>query len=303
MRNNANRPAYRDHISAGITAATNRDGKRTVVVHQYLFRALRRYTRTIETEKDGIRYFLDSADEGVGLRVFIDGAFEENQMDDILRLLKDGTGRTIDGATFVDVGANIGTTTALATKRYGAAHVIAFEPEPRNFELLQMLVLANGLTGTVECYPVALSNANGDATMELSRVNAGDNRIRVGMPGAGADGEEDWRTASVRLAQLDDFDIDYSSVSLVWMDVQGHEGHVLAGSRRLLSSEVPVITEYDPYMLARAGGLDLFHSIVETNFRTVIDARTKNRLSASDARKLASTYDSPRSFTDLLLLH
>lgn len=42
-------------------------------------------------------------------------------------------------------------------------------------------------------------------------------------------------------------------VSLVWLDVQGHEGHFFLGARRLLSSGIPVVTELWPYAVLRSG--------------------------------------------------
>jgi len=47
-----------------------------------------------------------------------------------------------------------------------------------------------------------------------------------------------------------------NELGLVWLDVQGHEGEVLAGARTLLESRVPVVMEYSSGMLdadARAG--------------------------------------------------
>ena len=48
-------------------------------------------------------------------------------------------------------------------------------------------------------------------------------------------------------------------VGLAWIDVQGHEGHVLAGAEALLDSEVPIVCEYWPEGLGSAEGLDRFH--------------------------------------------
>ena len=106
----------------------------------------------------------------------------------------------------------------------------------------------------------------------------------------------------VPMLPLDSVKIDFSEVSIVWMDVQGHEGQVLAGAKKLLSSGVPILTEYMPYMLKEAGGLGLFHELVCAHFSRLIDCRREDALAVpiGNIRALAEEYQA--EFTDLLLL-
>ncbi len=54
------------------------------------------------------------------------------------------------GDVFLDAGANIGYFTVLAAASVGAhGHVYAFEPEPRNFQLLRYNVELNGFSSAV----------------------------------------------------------------------------------------------------------------------------------------------------------
>jgi hypothetical protein len=53
--------------------------------------------------------------------------------------------------------------------------------------------------------------------------------------------------------------ISAAEIDLVWMDVQGHEAHVLAGATCLAG--VPVVTEFWPFGLRRAGALARFHEL------------------------------------------
>lgn len=103
-------------------------------------------------------------------------------------------------------------------------------------------------------------------------------------------------------------EIDLDAVDLVWMDAQGHEGHVLAGARQLIARGIPVLTEYWPYGLRRAGGLDRFHALVADGYGTVIDL-CSNRdkppfaLPAARVAQLADRYSEEfTSYSDLLLL-
>ncbi|RPJ80913.1 MAG: hypothetical protein EHM18_17695, partial [Acidobacteria bacterium] len=40
---------------------------------------------------------------------------------------------------------------------------------------------------------------------------------------------------------------------LVWVDIQGHEGHFLRGAQSLLRRGVPIVTEFWPYAIERSG--------------------------------------------------
>lgn len=53
-------------------------------------------------------------------------------------------------------------------------------------------------------------------------------------------------------------------ITLVWMDVQGHEGHVLGGGKDLFSTGVPLVTEVWPYGIHRSGGtVEAFCSLTQ----------------------------------------
>ena len=70
--------------------------------------------------------------------------------------LEPGTRRVLSkllvpGATFVDIGAHIGLLTLAGARAVGASgKVLAIEPVPLSFELLQRSLTINGLAGRVE---------------------------------------------------------------------------------------------------------------------------------------------------------
>lgn len=158
----------------------------------------------------------------------------------------------------IDVGANIGTV-ALSLIRDGVVgHVLAVEPDPANYRLLQRNVAQNGMAGKIDCRQVALSDQAGELLLEQSIDNMGDHRIRVGRPDVPSELGEDQRPVThVPALTLDELlgreGIAPTDVRLVWMDVQGHEGHVLRGASSLLVQGVPIATELWPYGLRRSG--------------------------------------------------
>jgi len=288
-------------------------GQRSGIGRGYLFDALSRFTPSIAVDTDGLRLYVNTRDKEVSRHTFIAGAYERVLLARAMQELRKAgiCGDDLEGRGFLDIGSNIGSATCLSLIQHGAGESWAFEPAPGNLGLLRQNVLANGLTDRVHIHPVALSDEDGTVTLELSATNFGDHRVRVERPNGGAHPallEEDRRsTFDVQARRLDSLveegSIDLGSLGLVWIDVQGHEGHVFAGATKLLASDVPIVCEYWPYGLERAGGLERFDSLVAEARSRFIDLATPSapvlptkRLSALRGQYAGLTY------TDLLLL-
>jgi FkbM family methyltransferase len=184
----------------------------------------------------------------------------------------------------LDIGANIGTTTVVALTRGLFPEVVACEPDPGNLEVLQQNIAANQLSERVRVLPYAISDADTTVTLELSPDNLGDNRVRVA--GAPTDAptalaETRWTTIPVAARRLDsliaDGSIALDRVGLVWMDVQGHEAHVLRGANQLLALGLPLVMEFWPYGLRRAGGLEALQAMLQEHYTHVIDLGAARR--------------------------
>src|SRR5437870_2877368 len=81
------------------------------------------------------------------------------------------------GDVVLDIGAHIGYYTTLLSQLVGVhGKVVAFEPDPTNFTLLQQNVARIACTN-VTLYNLALSDRNGTVALYLSADNAGDHRI------------------------------------------------------------------------------------------------------------------------------
>ena len=90
-------------------------------------------------------------------------------------------------------------------------------------------------------------------------------------------------------------------LGLVWIDAQGHEGHILTGARSLHGADVPVLIEFWPYGLERAGGTEMLVETVGASFATVIDMGDGSELPARRLAELLGRYRGTED-TDLLLL-
>lgn len=300
------------HAANALRWVLNFRGQRAAIGRRYVFDALSRVTPSVAVDTDGLRLYVSTSDQEVSRAIFAGGAYEREQFPPLMDALqRAGVGAGIEGRGFLDIGGNIGSATCLALSRYGAAEAWIFEPSPANVRLLRQNMLANGFENRVHVHAVALSDHDGTATFELSDNSWGDNRVRVeranGNGGPGLAGETQRRTIEVPARRLDslvdDGSIDLGSVGLAWIDVQGHEAHVLAGAANLMASNVPIITEYWPYGLNRAGGLERFHTLIAGSRPRFIDLATPDaKVLPIDQLAALHTRYAGMTYTDLLLL-
>ena len=184
---------------------------------------------------------LDPDDTVVSLRLCQEGSFEHFETELALREVNEGD-------VVVDVGANIGYYTLLFARRVGpAGHVYAFEPDPRNFDLLRRNVLQNGYAN-VTCVPCAVSARSGSVRLFRNAGNRGDHRIY--------DSHDGREAIDLACIALDDYFRDNPRpINFMKMDIQGAEAQALAGMRRLLgrSPEVRMMTEFWPRGISLCG--------------------------------------------------
>ena len=153
------------------------------------------------------------------------------------------------GAVFLDLGANIGYYTVLASRACGpAGSVIAFEPEPGNYELLERNIALNGLSN-VTAVQAAASDRSGTTQLFLSDDNQGDHRLYRN------DGRE--RSVDVPMVALDEWFANRSPrLDVVKMDTQGFEAQIVRGMHGLIEANrahLHVIVEFWPFGLQGAG--------------------------------------------------
>jgi FkbM family methyltransferase len=290
---------------AWTAAAINYRGARRPVFRGVVFDLLGRTAQGIAVDGPDGWYFVPTRD-WVGRSTFMYGSFDSDAMRTAVEIIEHMTGNhPIANLTFLDVGANIGTSTVLAFRRFHAYDAVAFEPHPKNFRFLRCNLVANDISEKTRPVQSALSDRCGSIHLQVSSDNSGDHRVRLDQaPGLGD-------SIDVPVTTLDragsDLDLDYDRIGLAWIDIQGHEGHMLAGASSLLARGTPTVVEYSPLLLRQAGGFELFHSLVADHYRTVIDVRGTVRrgdvqqVRAQDVAQFAACY-SGENYTDLVLL-
>jgi len=197
---------------------------------------------TVEVETMFARLLLDERDEWITPTLIATSGWEPGHT----ALL----GKRIQPAmTVIDGGAHVGYFTCQAASLAGPRGlVLAFEPAPRNFQLLQVNVWRNGFTNVL-CFPWALGAEPGLAELRLSATNTGDHTLHAG--------DSSRSSVRVHVAALDRVLAIRPPVDVVKLDLQGSEEAAMRGMERLLadSPHVLVTVEFSPPS-ARAAGSD-----------------------------------------------
>jgi FkbM family methyltransferase len=269
------------------------------------------FTPIVAVDAEGTRFLLSTSDDNVTPPLFVKRSRGEirslRRAMPALALL----GLRKVGGTLIDVGANIGTTTISALLEHGFDAAVACEPEPRNLRLLELNLVANDIERKVTVCPVAAGDSDRDVEFLISEHESGLHEVRpAGRPAPGWP-QDSYRSGSVEQVSLDTLAargvFDPEDITLVWMDVQGHEGQVLRGGELLTERGVPLVIEVDPGALKRHGGLGHMKEILRRRYTHFVPLRRKpdqpfvvepvSRLARVIERLLAQG-----RYTDLLLV-
>lgn len=156
------------------------------------------------------------------------------------------------GDCFVDIGANLGMLSLLASSRVGATgKVYAFEPNPRMVERLQRTIEHNQI-GNIDVVHAAISDQPGNAELHVYGGHPG----WGSLSDTGPQGCEVTTSYKVELQSGDDLlaNSDERQSMVMKIDVEGHEVPVLRSLQKTLTSRWPLVfCEVVDAHLQRAG--------------------------------------------------
>jgi FkbM family methyltransferase len=172
------------------------------------------------------------------------------------------------GDCVIDAGANFGWYTVVCARAVGAAgRVIAFEPEPVNFDLLRENVRANNVEDQVSLFSLALLDSEKTVSLALSARNLGDHQICFER--------DDLRDVVSVQARILDRVLEedqqllrsLETVRLFKIDCQGSEISILRGAGKTLAKVDVLLVEFWPDGWQERGfNVDEFYAIVTSNF-------------------------------------
>lgn len=228
-------------------------------------------------------FVVSTDDKAIGRELFLHGEFDFFKLLTALAIIKrEGLPPPLH---LIDVGANIGSIVIPALARNLMLSATAIEPHPKNLRLLRANIALNGLCERVRILAQAVGAESG-VTLFLheSTTNSGNHMIgHTGIP--------------IPASRLDDLELQHDN-TLLWLDIEGYEGHALRGAFDLLTSGMPVVCEYNTQYLEQSNGMELFQKALEG--RRIFDLKHGIHAEATNFEILSKHYPKGSDFTDIL---
>jgi FkbM family methyltransferase len=189
--------------------------------------------KILVSTKDGFEIFVFK-DDYIGQAIAQAGKFEPH----VALALSE---RLRPGATYYDIGGNLGYLTCLGAKLVGPkGRVRVFEPNPTNVELIRASLAVNNLTNVL-----------------VHQMAVSDRMTELPFQTIGTNGSVDLNIATPHLfvpsIDLDSF-LPEESVDLIKMDIEAHEPMALRGMQRIIENNRPIIIcEVNPWALSKNG--------------------------------------------------
>lgn len=215
----------------------NRHGKIAAVVRFFRWQIRKRvWKKPIIVDVNGRRRFKIICDSKFSSLVYYNRLPDWDEMNFLLRFLREGDG-------FVDIGANVGFYSILASTVVKAADIHAIEANPSNFSVLADQFVLNGMKG-VHLHPVAVSSSEGTVRFSAAERETGAISREPGGFSVPCRTMDNLLGAAFR-----------AEIVVAKMDVEGAETEVLRGAPGLLARKtIPVwLFELSENNLKRGG--------------------------------------------------
>ena len=175
-------------------------------------------------------------DTGISYWVIKGYVWEEHILAQIRKYIRPNT-------TIIDIGANIGTHTVGIIRHLQNSTdnsntlIVAIEPQPFCFDILAHNVSNAANNIEVQLLNIGLSNTNNyDIFMTMPDYSITENPGGIGLT---FDTCADTSKTKVHIHTLDHFN--FTNVSFIKLDVEGHENQVLDGASQTIQSSKPVM--------------------------------------------------------------
>ena len=166
------------------------------------------------------------------------------------------------GGVFLDVGANIGYCSLVASKKY--EKVYAFEPIPENWELLVKSLKDNDIQN-VEVIKKCVGNSE---SLELTAFadNMGGARNVANTKKQNVSHMKVSSTRVYEVITLDSFTENIENINLMKIDVEGHELQVLKGFSKNITKCNNVLLELSPCSLPNEICVEILNILKNAGF-------------------------------------
>jgi len=215
------------------------------------------------------------------------------------------------GSVAIDIGANIGLMSLAMSKCVGFnGRVLSFEPGPVSYGLLRRNVYTNNEIGNIIISDQAVSDTDGNAPLFINPNGESDNQIHKNQTEYIFKNEQKRSKFDVETITIDSIlknnSIDFTNVSFVKIDTQGHDLEVMRGGKYLFknSKKIAVLCEFAPYLKAWENiSIDEFYDTIKSyDFDIYDDSNIDEGIVTLEYLKKNYGFDKISKYTDLLLL-
>jgi len=153
----------------------------------------------------------------------------------------------------VDAGAHIGLTSLFFAKEYPQAQILALEPQPDNYKLLEKNIWENQLE-RVETRPLALAGKTTESILHIDTV--WDWFSTASLHQGAWTGNQETKQISVKTISLSDLLKELEQpIDLLKLDIEGSEQAVLESAKKDLTKIRSMVIEFHPHKQQSAGQL------------------------------------------------
>jgi FkbM family methyltransferase len=180
-----------------------------------------------------------SPEDYLGRSVFVKNHFDRDHVGRLMGKLIE-LGVDVRGKTLLEIGANIGTHTVYFGLTGAFGRIVAIEPDPRNFELLEENVTQNGFSDLVIRIPSAVSDRESEIEFFLHPNNHGKSSPNQRH----ADDRKILVPALPAPRIIEQAGVADADIGLVWMDIEGYEPIACRSMQSLFERRIPVHMEF-----------------------------------------------------------
>lgn len=194
--------------------------------------------------------------DNIGLVINLEGRYESDALDTLARFITQKL--DIDtNTTAVDVGANVGNHSVFFSEIFNK--VVSFEPNPKVYNLLKY----NSAGKNILPLNFGLSSEPSILNLSIDPKNIGASRILDQV--ANLKGSD---MVNVEVRRLDDVsELKDQVVSLIKIDVEGHELQVLQGAAELIQAARPIVVFEQGRDVIRDGTSEVIEFLRNKNYR------------------------------------
>jgi FkbM family methyltransferase len=235
-------------------AGVNRKTPGALNIYNFLFNLFWPYKDTIEVQ--GSKMYVNINDVSPAMRTtlqtYASNLIHEKTTTDLFKKV------VKPGNVVVDLGANIGYFTLLASKLVGSnGKVFAFEPEPKNYSYLSKNIEINNYNQT-NAFQKAVSDKNGKTQLYVCLYDTGHHTINEysGIEAYSRGRHTEKQAVDIETVSLDSFlNGKTDHVDVMKVDVEGAEALAFFGMENILKAnrDIKIFLEFFPLLIKNMG--------------------------------------------------